>query len=181
RRHGRDVRERPRPGEPADRARPESVGPGPRAGDPRPAADRVRADRPAGHRPDPDRARPRRAAAGARRQAALLPGLERLRSLSPAAWATKVVNHVGDATFSIHPLPGEAVDCGISSQPGPWDGCARLPTYIQTQGAAWTKLGEITFTSSDLLAGGSVAGGAAVLLNLKSYALRFSTIVEGLR
>jgi Ca2+-binding RTX toxin-like protein len=102
------------------------------------------------------------------------PATERL---TPAAWAQKTLNHLANDPFSIR--PGTQLSCGSPS--GSWDGCARLPVYIQETNGDWTQLGVITFTSNDLLAGGTFTGHQAVASALAGRAFKLTTWIQGLR
>ncbi|MEX2421833.1 MAG: hypothetical protein WD670_08460, partial [Actinomycetota bacterium] len=99
--------------------------------------------------------------------------------LSPAAWAQQTLNRLTTGPFTIHPEISDKVNCGAPS--GTFDACARVPVYFQKTGTP-SKLGEITFTTDDLLAGPfNFAGHQQVLAAFANEALKFSTWIEGLR
>jgi GDSL-like Lipase/Acylhydrolase family/Abnormal spindle-like microcephaly-assoc'd, ASPM-SPD-2-Hydin/PKD domain len=116
------------------------------------------------------------------------PATERL---TPAQWGQKVLQRLTSASMSIGPAPpNPGVDCGITGRPGPHHGCAKLPVYVedaggnlQSGGKKWKWLGDITFTSTDLLdvTATDFDGHQQVAQNLLNQKLRFSTLIEGLR
>jgi Ca2+-binding RTX toxin-like protein/Tol biopolymer transport system component len=95
--------------------------------------------------------------------------------LTPAAWFQKTLNQLNASTFSVR--PDVKVNCG--NPEGLYDACARLPVYIQ-KSTGPHDLGVITFTSNDLLKGGTFNGHQDFLNALAGEAFKFGTWVQGL-